>query len=130
LRTKQKNTTDYIILVKLAPAPIQIWEIPIFQLCFYAESFEITPSPRRQKHTNTCRTPVSTLTELGELTKISPIYVGCQSPRKALSNTERKGKENKRNSCEALPDSEGRSTQNRQNKHTTQKRQNNRSQVN
>jgi hypothetical protein len=27
----RKNTTDSLILVKLAPAPIQIWEIPIFQ---------------------------------------------------------------------------------------------------
>jgi hypothetical protein len=85
--------------------------------------------PKQEKtHTNTCTTSVSTLKELGDSTTSSRIYVGCQSPRKALSNPERK--EKKINSCEALPDSEGRSTQNRQNKHTTQKRQNNRSQVN
>jgi len=90
----------------------------------------IQKKEKTHKHTHTCTTPVSTLKELGERTTINPIYVGCQTPRKALSNTERKGKQKKRNSCEALPDSEGRTTQNRQNKNTTQKRQNNQSQVN
>jgi len=49
----QKNTTDCLTLVKLAPAPIQIWVTPIFNNVFMMGHSKSLHSREGKKHTHT-----------------------------------------------------------------------------